>query len=441
MWFKKKKPFITLLQACLGILLTGRIGGGKSSFLRVIAGCLADLGAILAISCVKPDEAAIYKKILPSAVLMSGQVWNPFYEQMKNPGGSANLAIMVTDLSEALTRADGQKEESYWKNGKLVLVQNAAELAYHVKGEHASFKDVYEIIRSAPTDLNYAASEAFRSTACAQFISALGNRRPDLAQPYSDYFLRELPANGDKAAGAFVGGALGALRPLVTGPISPLINGKPTITTAEILTGHTIWDQDTLTYGQGGLAYQLLLAWSCQEDVLKRTGDFGYFALFKDEYASLAHARRDSACNQVGRSLKYIPVVAYQNQPLFEAALGGGVEAKTQANALFGLHVNKYMCNQNCRETCELQSETIGREKKMFFGMNIQDRNPDQLQWWDALGVGQSPNISFNQQWHFRLAPTEYQNLRTGGPENNFIVDAILHRGLDGFEYVSVSQR
>lgn len=437
----RREYLITALLATLGILLTGRIGAGKSTILRQIGADLAEQGVKLAIACVKPDEAEVWQQILPDAIRMSQHVWSPYQEDMQSKGGAANFARKTEDLQEVMTRTDSQRGEAFWKTSAIETSDKASRLAFLWKGAEASIVDVYQIIQTAPHDLMAAKSPDLINTPFGQALNAVGNRSPDLARPFTEFFMGRLCTVGEKASQAIKMQAIGGIANLVDGPISPLINGKPTITTKDVLTHHTIWDLDTLTYMQGGLAYQLLLSWSCMEEVLRRTGDFGYFGLVRDEYHQLAHAERDVRAQSVGRSQKFIPIAAYQNQPTLEAALdGGGMEGQTQAKALYGLYVNKWFCNQNCQMSAELQAMTIGQERRMFFsgGTNQQQQQPE---WWDVFGAGNAPIFNYSQQWHYRVPPTAFMNLRTGGPENNYLVDAITHSGTDGYGFVTVSQR
>ena len=440
-----RKFLIAPNDATVGILLTGRIGGGKTTVLRRIVLDLALQGVHFAIACAKPCESAAYEELLApfNPIRLSDNIiWNKLTEEMGRKGGSAdNLVKFHDDLLEVITRADNSKGEGFWRGGFSRTLKNSVELAYLAYGEDTTYQHVYDILLSAPQDLATAASDHFRSTPCGIAINIIGSRSPELAKPYADFWLRTFPAVGDKANGAWRSQGVDSIAPFVHGPIAKLVNGKSTISTEDLLTRHTIWDYDTMTYGVGGLAFQLMLGWSCKEAVLRRTGDFEYFGLVLDEYHQFAHAERDIAAVAMGRSQRLISIVAYQNQPVLEAALGGGVEAQTQAKALYGTYTNKYFLNQNDQVTAEMQAMTIGQERKMFYGANVNQTQPQDLAWYDVLGVGAQPNFSFSQNWHYRLSPTEFMNLRTGGPEYDFMVDAIIHRGLDGFDRISISQK
>jgi len=439
---QKEPPLLSLREASLGCVFTGRIGGGKSTGLRNLLKSLADQGAFVCIACIKPDESDVMQELFPDAVRFSptSHKFNPITCEMGREGGSAsNLACFHDDLNEVLTRADSQKQEAFWKGGAHDTLTHALELAFAVKGADTTYEDVYNIIMSSPQDLATAASLAFRDTPCGIFIEALGNRDPELAQQYCDWFMKRLPSIGDKARGAFVTQAINSIKPFVQGPIAETVNGQSTITPEQILTQHTILDFDTLTHGISGLAFQLMMSWLCMEAVLRRKGDFPYFVLVRDEYHQLAHAERDVRTQAMGRSQKFIGVSAFQSLPVLESALGGGLEAQTQAKALYGLHVNKFMMSQNCHVTNEFNSMIIGQERAMFYGASQQANQ--ELEWYDVLGVGAAPNFSFTQQWHYKVPPTAYQKFLSGGPESDWTVEAILHRGTDGYERVSFKQR
>ena len=166
----------------------------------------------------------------------------------------------------------------------------------------------------------------------------------------------------------------------------------------------------------------LVISWLLKEAVLRRKGNFGYFGLVMDEYHQLCHAQRDTQAQAIGRSQKFISITAFQSISVLESALGGGVEAQTQAKAIYGLPVNKFMMNSNDHLHNEFNSMVIGQEKQMFFGAG--QHSNSELAWYDVLGVGNKMDFNFSQNWHYRVPPTDFMQLRTGGQEHG------LHRRL-----------
>ena len=274
MWFSKSKQteaprILNCEQACLGVVFTGRPGSGKSTGLRMLIQDLIKQNCFVLWTAIKPDEADVAKSVLPSAIRLSPQThcFNPLQYEMSREGGSAaNLANFHDDLNEVLTRADSQKQEAFWKGGAHDTLTHAFELAYHVRsiqGKPATYQDVYDIIMTSPVDLAMAKSPSFADTPCGLFLEALGRCNRDVADKYADWFLKRMPSVGDKANGAFRTQAINSIKPFVHGPIANLVNGVSSLTPEQILNQHTILDLDTLTYGVGGLAFQLMISWLC----------------------------------------------------------------------------------------------------------------------------------------------------------------------------------
>ena len=172
------------------------------------------------------------------------------------------------------------------------------------------------------------------------------------------------------------------------------------------------------------MAHQLLLSFILTEVTLRRRETSVPFVLVRDEYQLCAHPKRDVAAQTVARSQNLISLAAFQTIPVLVDGLGGGIEAKTQAQALYALHVNKFMCNNNCPETNETNAKIVGMKRRRFFSTSPNHQeNP-----LDVLGVG-GINISTSQQYHYIYPPLNFTRLRTGGKENNLQVDAVFHDG------------
>ncbi|MEZ6104443.1 MAG: type IV secretory system conjugative DNA transfer family protein [Pirellulaceae bacterium] len=444
-----RNALFSLREAYQHILACGRPGAGKTSFLTPIQRQLLSQGAFCLHCCVKPNEAWRAEQLLASTRKVakrfspeSGYIFNPLTFELGRKGGSArSLAAFHTDLNEVITRSDAERSESFWKSGEVDTLGTAFDLVYLVKGEKATYRDALDVIMTSPLDLAHARSDAFRGGACGQFLRQALQQHPEKARPLAEFLLKRLPSVGDKARGAFVTQAATSIQPFTIPPLCQAVNGVSNLTPERMLEDYTILAFDTLTYGPNGTALQLLVSWFCMEACLRREHWERPFLLVRDEYHQLVHSRRDVQALSVGRSQGLISLAAFQSLPVLEDSLGAGIEAQTQAKALMGLHVNKIWCNNNCHVTNEYAAQSLGMERKLFFSGQTPSNNSEQLAWWDVFGVGQTPNTSFSQQYHFRVEPQRYLDLRTGGPENDFLVDAIVHRGTHDYEIVTLRQR
>ncbi|MCA9217299.1 MAG: hypothetical protein KDB27_29720 [Planctomycetales bacterium] len=458
--FLRRKPPVPAKPVCLieprsaakGVILNGEVGAGKTTILLELMRewARAEERVHFACTTVKPTDADDYERLLrkagrdPLRITADGSFRiSPFIHELTRPGGGArNLSSLHQDLLEVISRSDSSRTETFWKSITEETNLYAFELAHLVRGSRARYSDVADVIMSIPQSADEAASDSFRtSTKCGQFLADAYAVDPKKATVIADHFLKRLPAVGEKARGAAVTGAMQSIQPFITPPISNIVDGVPTHTVADLLDRDTIWAIDTHTYGKNGLAMQLILAWLCMEEVLRRKGDFDYLCLVRDEYGHTAFAERDIRTQSTGRSQKFIGLSAIQSIPTLESQLGGDLEAATDAKALYGLHVHKIMCRQSDQPTAEMNANIIGHERKMFFSGGSQNRPHQEPEWWDMFGVGEQQTFGFNQQWHFRCPPITFQTLKAGGPEFDFEVEAIVYDGSDNFFRHSFFQR
>ena len=91
-------------------------------------------------------------------------------------------------------------------------------------------------------------------------------------------------------------------------------------------------------------------------------------------------------------------------------------------------------------QTAEYASNLIGKSLQTFVGGSM---SPDADVFGTIMGRSQFTG-SFSQHWELILQPNEFMNgLRTGGPKNDFLCDAIVVRTADRFSnncnYVKVA--
>jgi hypothetical protein len=165
--------------------------------------------------------------------------------------------------------------------------------------------------------------------------------------------------------------------------------------------------------------------------VLRRSVTECPFTTFKDEYQIYAFPNRDIKAQTVARSQNYRSVIAFQTLPVLEEGLGGDMQARVQAKALYACHVNKFMCNNNCNQTNDENSKIIGSEKQLFWSMSPDhsaQKTGNMID--DFFGVGQT-RFTGSQHFHPIVEPREFTKLKTGGKQNGYVVEAIYHNGFN----------
>jgi hypothetical protein len=413
-----------------GVAIIGRTGGGKSTIIKAMAPEMIRAGSGVYWHCMKPDEAdiaeAIIRKARKKPIRTSELNFNPFWEMSRRGGNATSLSNIITDINEVITRP-GREGEKFWEGHNTTCTTNAINLTHLAHAEHASLEAVYQFLASVPENLEQTRKSEFKESHCWKTILLADARATTPEQKRqvilaSDYFLKQLPSAGEKARGAILSGVLNSLSYFV---MAPLKSGKSFDPDKAVLEGQCIIaDKDVLTHGKEGLADQLLYSFFLVEAVLRRRNTSRPFMVVKDEYQISCHPGRDIKAQTVARSQNYVSLIAFQTIPVLVDGLGGGIEAKNQAQALYACHVNKLMCNNNCPETNELNSKIIGMKRRLFFSTSpSQKENP-----LDVLGVG-AFNVSTSQQYHYIFPPANFMCLRTGGKENKLFVDAIYHNG------------
>lgn len=431
-------------MATKGTVLSGEVGAGKSTILFQLMQQWASADEEVYFACTtnKPSDAEDYERILraagrdPLMIRADGSFGiSPFIHELTRPGGSVrNLVAMHQDLLEVLTRSDSSRTETFWKGITEDTGLNAFSLA-HLVNDRPTYRDVADIVMSIPQNAEQAASPEFATTACGLFLDKAFAIDRERASSIADHMLRRMPSVGSKASAAATTGAMQSIQPFIAEPIASIVNRTPTHSVAELLERDIILALDTNTYGKNGLAMQLMLVWLLQEEVLRRTGDYPYWCLVRDECGQTSFARRDIPTQAMGRQARYMSVSAFQTLNSLVSQLGGGMEAANEAKALYGLNVNKVMCRQGSdAETAELNASAIGRELKMFYGGGTQPRQ-EEHKWWDVLCVGEPPSMSFNQNYHFKVEPSVFQTLAAGGPEYGYVVEAIIFDGTNYYRH------
>ena len=148
--------------------------------------------------------------------------------------------------------------------------------------------------------------------------------------------------------------------------------------------------------------------------------------LWEDE-AQYFFSEHDHHFQDTARSSRVSRVILTQNLHSFYKELGqGGREA---ANVVFGNLNTKVLHNNSDNETNRWAAD--------LFGMEIHTRytitsgpEPQPKDVFDSIRQSIDPpdttSVGGAEQWEYVVRPEEFNKLRTGGPENDFLVDAYI---------------
>ena len=119
-------------------------------------------------------------------------------------------------------------------------------------------------------------------------------------------------------------------------------------------------------------------------------------------------------------------VLLTQNVGNFQAALGGSEKGKAEAASLFGNLNTKVFHSNGDPVTNEWASTIIGRTRQCFANGSTSQQSDDWLLASVGMNTGSQSSGGFSEAYEFTLQPSAFSELRTGGPENARLVDAIV---------------
>jgi len=148
--------------------------------------------------------------------------------------------------------------------------------------------------------------------------------------------------------------------------------------------------------------------------------------LFADEAQNFLIPGHDAKFQATCRSQRVAVVLLSQNIPGYLTNLSNGPKGESEANALLAcLNTHIFHCNGDST-TNDWAAERIGK----CYQVLIHNNTPSDADIFAVMaGVGShGSSTSANQVIDFDLQPSEFTRLRTGGPENDWLVDAIMFR-------------
>jgi hypothetical protein len=455
---------MTIGHAVEGTLILGATGSGKSSGSgRTLALSYLNAGFGGLVLCAKPDERQQWEEYcrqtgrLDDLVIFNPkEKWrfNPVDFERNRAGDGAGLTENLLNLIETMEHAcnpDARKKsgggdnEKFFNDAKKQLTRNAIEAVGWGTG-HVTIPALYRFITSMPKTKAYLNSEEWRENSFCVECLAEGQKKPktpEQEEEYNDlkdYFFEEWIEFPDKTQKSIVATFTTAADPLRRGLLRTLFGGETNIDPTATERGRIIVvDLPVLEYGDIGRFAQILWKYPFQKAIARRTIQNSPRPVFlwQDE-AQLVLIENDYAFQSVCRSFRAATVMLSQNVNNFYAVLGGEEAGKAKAKSLFGNLKFKVFHSNGDSETNTFGAETIGRRPRFMVNANLNYQANDIFTSMAGGGpVNSSAGVS--EQMQFEVEPSVFTALRTGGPQNKFLVDAIVF--FDGMTFKATGRQ
>lgn len=435
-----------------GLLCLGRSGGGKTSGPgEHVAISMLNAGYGGLVLCAKADEANLWRKYCSIAnrlddlvVISPDSPWrfNPFAHQLSSRGNGTkhveNVVHLLTTILEIADRDGGHGDkggsEPYWRQACRQLMRNLVGLLILATGT-VTITDLYRAIMSTPRSPEEVSSPVWQKSSDCYRLLRLADERPKSAieqhdfRLIADYILVELAGLASRTRSVITSTFTAMIDVMQRGELHSLF-GRDTTITPEVIAEEgkiIVIDYAVKTHGQIGIIANVLFKHCFQRSIERRAAAQNQRPVFL--FADEAHyfvTSHDALFGTTCRSAKVAMVLLSQSVSNFYAALGGGDKGRAEADALFANLNTKVFCCNGDFVTNEFAANQIGRSRQFFHNSSQSSSGDDWFGTVTGLGQQGQSNAGLSEQTEFDVPPQLFTTLRTGGPANGGVIEAIV---------------
>jgi hypothetical protein len=458
----------TLKNAFEGILILGRTGSGKTTgsgstfaeaFLRAGFGGLvltvkageADYWRRLCAWCGREDDLVVVER---------GGNWklNLLAYEAQHPGRggalSENLTTFCRNLLAILSRSKGAStNEQFWESAGDQLLNATFDL-FLLAGGGITFDRLADFVAAAPTDKVPKTEEDWLKVPTFGGVyreakqAAVSPEDKRIFGRASQYWLTIYPGLSSKTRTSVTLGVYAMFDTFRGRDMPALISSETNLAPESIMGGKiVVLDLPLKELQHAGLMVQS--AWKYLFQVaLERQKRSNIPAcrpvfLWEDEGQHF-FSQHDHHFQNTARSARVCRVILTQNLHSFIKEFGRDGESATMT--VFGNLNTKVFHNNSDTATNRWAAEQFGKVINQRLSIS-QGSEPQSKSFLDALRQSFDPpdrtSVSSAEHWEDAVRPEEFNDLRTGGPEYNFMVDAyITWMGLtaeDGNHFLKIS--
>lgn len=439
-------------DAVTGTLITGATGSGKSSAVaRYFVQAMLRHGLGGLVLCVKNSDREDIERYAAACgrsndLVIFGPSLSPCCNllayELGHGGGSPisrlenGVALFQTALEiveQDRRGGGGSGENKYFERAALQLLR-AALLALILSGLPVSVVNLHRCILSAPRSLEESRDSTWRAQSyCYQTLCQADDQvmSASVTQDFElslTYLMIEFPSMDPKPRSSILSTYTTLADGLQRGFIRDSFFAETNITPDACRAGKIlVLDFPTLRWNKVGQIAQALFkfVWQRAQERCDEAAKQRPVFLYSDE-AQQFLTSWDASFQATARSSRVCTLYVTQNLPgMWEAV--GGEQGRHAVNSLLANLRLKLFCAQDDHESCEFQSELIGKHKQLLYSCNTQANEGQEF---DFFRPGKNRSVGMHESLEYVIPPWEWsRRFRTGGAEHGYLVDAIAYQG------------
>lgn len=430
----------TVRDACTGVQVFGAIGSGKTSGSGAsIALALMARGFGGLVLCAKPEERALWQSYAartgraddlvivspshPSHPCRFNYMEHELRRAGEGGGITQNLVKLFSTIGEIIEGKAAQEGPDFWARSMQELLRNAIDVIGPARGT-ISLELVSRLVTTAPiSPAEVSSPEWWESSFCADILKASKQaaKSPEAAHDYElavTYWLETFPRMADRMRSSITATFSSMADILNRGMVYRLLGTETDLVPEVTFRGRKVivLDLPVQEYGDAGRIVQCIWKYAFQKAVERRDVKAHPLPVFlwADEAQNFVSSY-DFLYQSVCRSARGITVYLTQNISNYYALLGN----RDQANSLLGNFQNKIFHANADAPTNSYASEVIASEL-VGLGSGGTSTNPE---------GERSSSFNVSQSMQPKVIPAEFTTLRTGGPGNGNVVEAVWFQG------------